>query len=130
MPFKKGQSGNPAGRKPGLSTAVKIRNLLESRSDKLIKVVMARALDGDTTAQKLWLERICPVLKPKDLFVSIPDLNQGETLTDKGAVILKTLGSGELTPSEASSLLSALANQAKLTELDDLTRRLEKLEQA
>jgi len=43
-------------------------------------------------------------------------------------VILKALVSGQLTPNKASTLLTSLANQAKLIETDDLIKRIEKLE--
>jgi hypothetical protein len=47
---------------------------------------------------------------------------------EQGRAILAAMAEGKLTPSEAASLLSAIANQVKIAEADELTRRVAALE--
>jgi len=129
MAFKKGESGNAKGRPKGIiDKRTEYRQLFQAKAPELIEKAIGMALDGDTASMRLCIERIAPTLKSQDTATTIPNLEKAESLTEKGNVILNTLGSGRLTPSEASSILSALANQAKLSEIDDLTKRVEKLE--
>ena len=128
MAFKKGTSGNPSGRPKGTTCEAKIRKLIESQADDLIRAVTASALDGDMTAAKILIDRICPAYRPKDQAVSITGLDG--TLTEQGAAIIQTMGKGTITPNEASSLLSTLVSQSKIKEIDELTKRIENLENA
>lgn len=65
MPFPKGTSGNPAGRKPGQTAAAQIRQAIEPHADAIIAALLANALAGDTSAAKALLDRICPALRPE-----------------------------------------------------------------
>ncbi len=65
--FKKGQSGNPKGRPMGSKTAGRVRELLSDPRtlEPILKSLIESATQGDTAAQKLILDRICPTLKPQ-----------------------------------------------------------------
>ena len=129
MAFEKGSSGNPSGRPKGTTTAAKIRKLLDSRSKELIDKTVELALDGHPVALKLCLERLCPALKPKDDGIKVAGF-KGGNLSEQGEQILSMMSKGALSPSETSSLLGALANQARLVEVDDLMMRVSELEKA
>ena len=59
--FKKGQSGNLAGKPKGAKDKrTEFRELLRSHAPELIKKVIEQALNGDLTAMKLRLDRIIP----------------------------------------------------------------------
>jgi len=85
------------------------------------------ALDGDSTALRICIERLCPALRPKDAPVVLAMSAKGP-LADQGRAILSEMAQGIITPTEANTLLGALASQAKLIESDELTRRVEALE--
>ena len=129
MLFKKGQSGNPKGRPPGTTKASVLRDELEKHRPDLLAKVVAMALEGDTTAIRLCLERIIPPLKSTEAPV-ILTFPEGATLVEKGDIILRTMAEGELPPDTASRLLSALASQAKLVETEELELRIRALEQS
>ncbi len=125
--FKKGQSGNRAGRPKCIKDRrVKFRELLEPHAKVLVKKAVQLALEGDTTALRLCLDRIIPTIKTKDEPIKLDCLTG--TLTEQGQVIIQAMGSGSLVPSEAAAMLQALAAQARIKELDVLEQRLRTLE--
>lgn len=127
--FKRGRSGNPRGRPVGSTHTSKIRNLLASHSDKLVNQAISLALEGDTTALKICLERICPALKSKDEPVKLTGLSDSATLPEQGAAYIRAMGEGKLTPTDTSAMVQALANQARLVELSELEKRVAALEE-
>jgi hypothetical protein len=58
----KGQSGNPSGRPPGArhKATVAAEALLDGEAEGLTRKALEMALDGDTVALRLCLERILP----------------------------------------------------------------------
>jgi len=125
MKFEKGQSGNPAGRKPLSITATKVRkDLAENLPDILAKLVEL-AKDGDTAAIKLILDRVCPAIKPQALPVNLPIV---ESLAGQGQEVINATMSGKIPPDIGSQLITALSNQGKLVELQELADRLERIE--
>jgi hypothetical protein len=72
------------------------------------------------------LDKCLPNLRPVDLPVTVN--LAGETLTAKGKAVIDAVGRGELPPSDAASILAAITSQARVTEIDDLERRVQELE--
>lgn len=85
------------------------------------------ALEGDPTALRLYLEHIMPPVKPNADPVTF-ELS-GDTLTEQAQSILKAIAQGELDPSTGRQLLGAIADLSKITEVDELNRRLSGLEE-
>jgi hypothetical protein len=128
MAFKKGQSGNVAGRPAGKTPGAKIRKAIEQRADDILQSVIDAAIAGDMTACKMLLDRITPTLKPMaaQINISIPN---GAGLAEQGGEIIKATMAGQISPDVGSQLISALAAQTKIIEIDELTRRIEALEE-
>ena len=126
--FKKGTSGNPVGRKVGsVDKRTRYRRAFEDHSDALIDSVIQNALEGDTSAQKMCLDRLVPPLKSIDKRITVAT---SETLAGQGRNILQAITNGDLTPSEAESVFRSLSAQARITELSELEQRIEALEHA
>ena len=127
MPFKKGQSGNPKGRPPGVKDRRgRYRELLDSHAPKLIAKARALALAGDTVALKMCLERILPPIRVKDEPIRLGKIEG--SLSEKGKHIVDAMLEGRVSSSEASDMLSVLAAQARIVEVDELERRVAALE--
>lgn len=126
--FKKGESGNPTGRPKGLGRAAELRQLLNPDAEALVHKAKDLALEGDVTALRLCLERLVPVIKIKDEPVSIEGLNGDQSLSEQGKAVINALSCGEVSPSEAVTVMQAIANQARILEIDDLERRIQQLE--
>lgn len=125
--WKKGQSGNPAGRPKGIKDwRIKYRKDFEEAAPGLIKKLIDMAKEGDTHAMKLCIERAIPAYKPTDVAVELANFDG--SLSERGDAILRSMSEGELTPDQGGSLLRAIAEQAKITQLDELTQRMEALE--
>jgi hypothetical protein len=125
--YKKGKSGNPGGRPPGIrDKRVQFRDLIADRAEDIVLKVIEKALEGDSTAYRLCMERICPALRPIDGPVAVAGLEG--TLSEQGRTILAAMARGEITPSQASELLGALGSQARLVEADELEKRIAALE--
>jgi len=129
--FKPGQSGNPAGRKKGSRNHItKLLAALEKDLPQLIAAVKARALEGDTAALRLLLERLIPTKKSESSLVVIENIDSAKTLTEKSTLIMDAIANGRIPPDVGSSLISALGNTAKIMEIDDLQKRVEALEES
>ena len=128
MPFKPGESGNPNGRPKGsLNKHTKLRELLESRGDELVNKAIDMALEGDSSTMKACLERLVPGYRLTNRSLSIPGIEG--TPTEKALAVLDAMVSGELTIDDTNNALNAIAQSAKIRELDDLEQRITRLEQ-
>jgi cellobiose phosphorylase len=56
-------------------------------------------------------------------------LPTGGTLTDTAAALMASAAAGVLAPGQAAQLIAALGSMAKITEIDELTARIKKLEE-
>lgn len=125
--FKPGQSGNPRGKPRGAQDKrTALRELLRPHAEELINKAVSLAKKGDTTALKMCLDRLIAPYRAKDPVIAIEGMTG--TLTEKGERIITAMGAGELTPSDAAAMLHALAAQAKVVEIDELEKRVKKLE--
>lgn len=124
--WKPGQSGNPAGRAPGSGEVAKLRATIAVHVPALVAVLVERALGGDVGAARLLLERVIPPLKASEdtAPLTLPD----GALTDQGRAVLGAVAAGDLAPGQGAALLASLGTLAKLTETDELSRRIHALE--
>jgi hypothetical protein len=65
--FKKGQPGNPRGKPKGLRARVTTlaENLLDGQAEAIIQAIIRSAVNGDSTAQRVCLDRILPARRNK-----------------------------------------------------------------
>lgn len=126
--WKAGESGNPAGRKPGTGEVARLRAVIADRVPELLAAMMTRALEGDVGAARLLLERAIAPLKGIEQAVELA-LPDGGTLTAQGRAVLLAVAAGELAPSQGAALLGAIGTLARVTEIDELDARLTKLEE-
>lgn len=124
--WRPGESGNPNGRKVGTGEVALLRAGIAKHVPSIVKKLVAQAKGGDTAAARLLLERALAPVRAAEAPVSF-ELPEG-TLTERGDAVLKAAAAGELSPGQASQLMTALAAQAKLTETDELAARIAALE--
>ncbi len=131
--FSKGQSGNPSGRKRGVPNKISravVERIADSR-DALLDVLLAKALNGDMSAMKLCLERLCPPQKEHPLpAMKLPAIEGAEDLPKATAALLKAAVSGGVTPSALAAMSAAVKAHIEAVQTADLAERIRKLEGA
>lgn len=126
--FVRGKSGNPSGKPIGSKDKrTELRALLAPHANALIAKAVDLALNGDSAALRLCLDRLVAPLKARDEPVR---LRAGDTLAEQGRTILKAMAEGVITPHEAVPMMQAIGAQARIVEVDTLAQRLEVLEEA
>jgi hypothetical protein len=131
--FAKGQSGNPNGRSRGSrhKASLAVEALLEGEAEGLTRKAVELALEGDTTALRLCLERIAPPAKERPIEnYKLPKI---DTLADALEAIKEIgehLAEGHLLASEAGALCAVLEQYRKHFETTELEERLVSLEEA
>lgn len=129
--FQPGQSGNPAGKPKGTrhkATQAALA-LLEGETEALTRKAVELALEGDTTALKLCLDRIAPAIKPAAQTVTL-DIPAPDNLTDTARALVAAAAQGEIPPDIAAQMVSAVASVARVEEMENLKERLEAIERA
>ena len=124
--WRAGQSGNPRGRRPGSGEVAKLRAAIAEHVPTILERLVAAALQGDVSAARLLLERVCPPLKATEEAapLALPD----GTLTEQGRAVLGAVAAGERAPGQGAALLGAIGTLARVAEVDELERRLTALE--
>lgn len=124
--WKRGQSGNPAGRPPGTGKVAVLRKQIEDHVPEIITALVTKARGGDAGAARLLLERVLPPVKPTEQAqpVALPS----GSFTDQGRAVLAAVAAGELAPSQGAALVSAIGSLARLVEVDELAARVAALE--
>ena len=125
-PWKKGQSGNPAGRPKGKGEVAQLRTAISARVPELLAKLMQQALAGDTSAARLLLERAVAPLKAAEQPQAVN--LAGDSLTDQGRAVLRSVAAGELAPGQGAALLGAIGTLARVSEIDELAARVAALE--
>lgn len=129
MKYNPGESGNPAGRPPGVGRVAKYRKLLQAQADTLIKTVIDQALAGESVALKLCIDRLLPPYRPEAVPIEFAMPEVGG-LVSMGEAVLSAIGNGILSPEQGAKVLQALAGQARLIEVETLEQRIAALESA
>jgi hypothetical protein len=115
-PFAKGQSGNPAGRRPGSRNKATLAAaaLLAGEAEALTRKAVEMALEGDPTAMRLCMERVLPPCRERTVEFSLPAIEStrnGETSGPSAHDVARAmdavtaaLAQGEITPGEAETI--------------------------
>ncbi len=126
-PFEPGNPGRPKGARN--KTTLAVEALLDGEAELLARKAVEMALNGDTTAMRLCLERICPPRRERSIACPTPTVvNPQDTVQAIGTVIA-AVTTGEITPSEGQAVASLLDTQRKIIESSEIEQRLRSLEQ-
>jgi hypothetical protein len=123
-----GASGNPLGRPSGTGHVARLRAELAQELPGILESLIRQAKGGDVAAIRVVLDRVIPPLKAVDAPLSL-ELPEGG-FTSQGRAIVASAASGEVSAQEAAQLVAAISNLARVEALDELVKRVERLEQA
>ena len=128
--FKRGQSGNPAGKPVGArhATTRAVEALLNGEAEALTRKAVEMALAGDGPALRLCLDRIAPPRKDMPVSFALPPIKSAADTVAASSSLLDAVAGGEVTPDEAGRVMALLTAHRALVETGDLERRIEALE--
>ena len=107
-----------------------MRTLLDGQATALTQKAIDVALTGDIPALRLCLDRILPPRKDSPVTFDLPEIKTlNDTVPAMGALV-KAVGQGDLTPTEAGELTKMVQAFAKIIETAELEERVRKLEEA
>lgn len=128
--FKKGQSGNPAGKPKGAKDKrTELRELLKPHAEKLVKKAVDMALAGDVSALRICIDRIIPPVRENRLSIALPVVKDVAGCTAAQAKVLRAVAAGDLLPGEAESLLTLIEHQRRGLESSDHEARMRAIEE-
>ena len=104
-----------------------MRDALAADLGGIIDTVRARALAGDMQAARIILDRLVPSLRPVEM-PAVLTLPAGATLASQAQAVIDAAAAGELVPSQAAQIVTALGGVAKIIEATELLKRIEALE--
>lgn len=128
--WKKGQSGNPAGKKPGTRNraTMMVLGLMEQGAEEITQAVVDAARGGDLSAARLVLERLAPPLRERPISIGLPDTSTTDGISKAQQAIIEAVGAGELLPGEGNALAGLVEARRKALETMELEQRLTALE--
>lgn len=128
--FRPGKSGNPAGKRPGtLNHATRaVLDLLDGEAEALTRKAVELALEGDTTALRLCLERLAPPAKSRPVLFDLPPIVTAADCAAALGSVLSAVAAGRLTPEEAVAVAGLLETKRKAIETVEIESRLSALE--
>lgn len=112
MPFVKGQSGNPAGKKPGTKNRkTLLLQELERDGSALAAAIKAKALEGDASCMSLWLSRLEPAARTRGETVEFA-FDPAATPAQNIEAVLKAVAAGDMTVDTGAQLISGIRQLA------------------
>jgi hypothetical protein len=124
--FTDGNSGRPRGSRN--RTTIAIESLLEGQSEALTQIAISKALDGDSVALRLCLDRIAPPMKDKPVFFPLPQMQDAMDASQAAGSVLSAVSEGILTPIEGTRVMGLIDSYRRTLELTEIESRLKVLE--
>src|SRR4051794_16149273 len=101
-PFSPGNPGRRRGTRNKTTLAVDL--LLDGEAEALTRKAVEMALDGDTVALRLCLDRIAPARKDRHVPFALPPIATAADAVSASSALVAAVADAELTPSEAAEL--------------------------
>ena len=110
------------------SYARKNQVLLEGEGEALTRKVVEMALEGDTTAMRLCLERIAPPKRDAPVNFTLPPMQSAVDAANAAGAVLDAVSMGDLTPTEGTHVMALVETYRRTLETTDLETRVAVLE--
>lgn len=126
--FAPGNPGKPKGARHKATRAALA--MLEGETEALTRKAVELALEGDTTALRLCLERIAPPRKDAPVTFNLPRMETARDAATAAGAVLDAVAAGELTPTEGAHIMALVEGYRRTLETTEIEARLNELERA
>ncbi|MDC3275647.1 hypothetical protein OAU74_01085 [bacterium] len=124
--FSNGNVGRPKGSRNKATIA--IEGLLEGQAEALTQTAISKALEGDSIALRLCMDRIAPPMKDKPVVFPLPHMQDAMDASQAAGSVLTAVSKGTLTPIEGTRIMGLIDSYRRILELTDIEQRLHALE--
>jgi len=124
--FANGNAGRPKGARNKATQAVLA--LLEGEAEALSRKAVEMALQGDSVALRLCLDRIAPPRKDNLVVFTMPRMTTAHDAAQAAAAVLEAVAEGELTPAEGAQVMALVDSFRRTLEVTELEARVAALE--
>jgi Family of unknown function (DUF5681) len=131
--FRKGQSGNPAGRKKGAATRIvaELQQVVSADAKEIVKLIVAQAKAGDTESRRAFL-KLLPQGKWPTPF-TLPKIGPSD-LPPAAQAAIEAAAKGDLSLEDAERVMGLINDLRQAFEattlaaqLDEMRKQLEEL---
>lgn len=126
--FAVGNPGKPRGARHKATQATLA--LLSGEADAITRQAVAMALEGDTTALRLCLERIAPPKRDAPVQFDLPHMETARDAATAAGAVLGSVALGDLTPTEGAHIMALVESYRRTLETTEIEARITELEQA
>lgn len=129
-PFEPGKSGNPQGRPKGSrnQATVLAEELLDGEAEALTRKLINKALEGDTTALRLCLDRLLAPRRERKVSFQLPTIETVADAVRASSSVIAECAAGNLSPGEASEITDLISSHIRLVETAEFEAKLAALE--
>ena len=124
--FTVGNSGRPKGSRNKVTLAME--SLLQGQAEAITQTAVTKALEGDSVALRLCMERIAPAPKDQPVSFNLPMMRNALDASEAAGGVLAAVSVGTLTPIEATRVMGLIDSYRRTLELTDIETRLAALE--
>jgi hypothetical protein len=123
-------SGNPSRPRGAMNKAtLAVESLLAGQAERLTKKAIEKALEGDSVALRLCLDRIYPLRRDRTVMFPLPKIDSAQDLSAAAVSLLQSIAAGEATPEEGAAVMKLIEGTGKAIELGELEARISQLEE-
>lgn len=124
--FGPGNPGKPKGARHRATQAALA--LLDGDAEALTRKAVNMALEGDTTALRLCLERIAPPRRDGPVTFDLPRMETTLDAAHAAGAVLDAVALGDLTPTEGTHVMALVESFRRTLEVTELEARMTELE--
>lgn len=124
--FTEGNKGRPRGARHKATQAALA--LLDGEVEALTRQAVMQALEGDTTALRLCLERIAPPRRDAPVTFDLPRMETARDAAKAAGAVLEAVALGDLTPQEGAHIMALVETYRRTLETTELEARVAALE--
>ena len=125
-PWRKGESGNPVGRKPGCrNRATRAAEMyLDGEAEALTRLAVEQAFAGDPAAMKLCLARTVAPRRERPVAIQLPPIRSAADIAPTIDAIAGAITRGLITTGQAAELAQMLDGFVRAVDAVEFERRL------